>query len=69
MATKSAIESLDKIFVFVSLDISNHFELEVHNWPTLPDFTLSCVELKASVKHDEYRQFIKRDKRENFKLR
>jgi hypothetical protein len=69
MATKSALESLDKSFVFVGLDISNHFELEVHNWTTLPDSTLSCVELSAPVKHGAYRQFIKRGMRKNFKLR
>jgi hypothetical protein len=62
MATKVAIESLEKMIVTERQDISNIFEfnnfLEHYSEP----------KLKAPVEHGAYRQFIKRDKRRNFKV-
>jgi hypothetical protein len=62
MATKVAIESLDKIIVTERQDISNIFEL--HNFHR----HYNEPKLKAPVEHGAYRQFIKRDKRRNLKV-
>jgi hypothetical protein len=63
MATKVAIESLDKIIVTERQDISNIFE--IHNYHR----HYNEPKLKAPVEHGAYRQFIKRNKRKNFKLK
>jgi hypothetical protein len=62
MATKVAINSLDKIMVIDKPDIPNVFEFNNFHQP------MKEIYLEPQVKHGAYRQFIKRDKRRNFKV-
>jgi hypothetical protein len=62
------IERLNQSFEVISIGASEIFELDIHNWSDLNKFKPPCLELKPPVKHGAYRQFIKRDKRKNFKL-
>jgi hypothetical protein len=65
---KHHIENLNKSFEFISIGAAETFELDIHNWLDLNKFKPPCLKLKSPVKHGAYRQFIKRDKRKNFKL-
>jgi hypothetical protein len=65
---KHHIENLNKSFEFISIGAEESFEIDIHNWPDLNKFKPPCLELKPPVKHGAYRQFLKRDKRKNFKL-
>jgi hypothetical protein len=59
---KSLIESMNEDFAIQRNIQSNFFEL--HNFHR----HYNKPKLKAPVEHGAYRQFIKRDKRKNFKV-
>jgi hypothetical protein len=63
LATKSLIESMNEGFAIESEAKANVFEIHNYHQP-MKDFYL-----KPQVEHGAYRQFIKRDKRKNFKLK
>jgi hypothetical protein len=60
---KSILKSLDEQFA-VEMETKNNF-FELRNYHD----SMKEIHLEQPVKHGAYRQFIKRDKRKNFKVR
>jgi hypothetical protein len=58
---KLIVKSLDEHFASEIEDRDNFFELKNYH------DSMKEVQLKQPVKHGAYRQFIKRDKRKNFR--
>ncbi|MFQ3208771.1 MAG: hypothetical protein ACI9HU_000250 [Colwellia sp.] len=61
---KSILKSCDDIVVLGGPTQSNSFDFHIYHEPPTP---YNAV-LKPPVKHGAYRQFIKTDKRKNFKV-